>query len=309
MAGLYDRHLDAFLAVARTGSFSKAAQALYISPNALIKQINRLEADLGACLFDRTARGTLLTAAGKAVYEGARQLVAECDRIEKTARSLSTAERRAVRLATSTLRPSAAVAAAWHAIKAAHPGIALSVVPIDDDPAVWSGRFELIGQDFDVVSLIEPSRMWPWYARCQLHVLNRAPAIALVPYDHPLSGRARLTMDDLRGETLVLAAQGVAPDFDRMRERLARDYPEVHVESVPPYDLVAGNASIGCGWITVIPEDWASVYPDAVGVPCDWDFTITRCLMCAKSPPPHVQEFVHAVVGQFRGDAGRARTA
>lgn len=37
---MYDKHLDIFLMVADCGSFSKAAEKVYISPNAVIKQIN-----------------------------------------------------------------------------------------------------------------------------------------------------------------------------------------------------------------------------------------------------------------------------
>ncbi len=43
---LYDPHLDLFLQVAELGSFSKAAEARYITPSAVIKQINLLEDEL-----------------------------------------------------------------------------------------------------------------------------------------------------------------------------------------------------------------------------------------------------------------------
>ena len=43
---MYNKHLDAFLMAADCGSFTKAAEKLFISPNALIKQINLLEAKL-----------------------------------------------------------------------------------------------------------------------------------------------------------------------------------------------------------------------------------------------------------------------
>ncbi|WP_244660689.1 helix-turn-helix domain-containing protein, partial [Lactobacillus nasalidis] len=44
---LYDPHLDIFLQAAELGSFSKAAEANYITPSAVIKQIDLLEARLG----------------------------------------------------------------------------------------------------------------------------------------------------------------------------------------------------------------------------------------------------------------------
>ena len=62
---MYNRQLDTFLKVAELGSFSKAAEALYITPSAVIQQINNLEQSLQVNLFIRTKRGTHLTPAGE----------------------------------------------------------------------------------------------------------------------------------------------------------------------------------------------------------------------------------------------------
>jgi DNA-binding transcriptional LysR family regulator len=59
------------LCVVEAGSFSKAAEQLYISAPAVIKQINSLEASLGMKLFDRTHRGLVVTEAGQSIYNDA----------------------------------------------------------------------------------------------------------------------------------------------------------------------------------------------------------------------------------------------
>lgn len=66
---MYNPQLETFIRVADAGSFNKAAQEAYITPTAVIKQINLLEADLGVALFDRTHRGLSLTKAGKSLYK------------------------------------------------------------------------------------------------------------------------------------------------------------------------------------------------------------------------------------------------
>ena len=71
---MYNHQLDTFIQVAEVGSFSKAA-ALYITPTAVIKQMNLLEATVGVPLFVRTHRGLTLTAAGQSLYTDARHLV------------------------------------------------------------------------------------------------------------------------------------------------------------------------------------------------------------------------------------------
>lgn len=54
---MYHHQLDTFVQVADAGSFSKAGEALFISPTAVMKQIDRLEEALEVRLFDRTLRG------------------------------------------------------------------------------------------------------------------------------------------------------------------------------------------------------------------------------------------------------------
>lgn len=68
---MYNPQLETFLVVADSGSFSKASESLYISPNAVIKQMNSLETNLDLTLFERTHRGLVLTEAGKSLYRDA----------------------------------------------------------------------------------------------------------------------------------------------------------------------------------------------------------------------------------------------
>jgi DNA-binding transcriptional LysR family regulator len=70
------RQLKYFVAVAEAGGFGAAAQKLHVSQPPLTRQIHALERDLGAKLFDRSARGIELTAAGTVFLTDARQLLA-----------------------------------------------------------------------------------------------------------------------------------------------------------------------------------------------------------------------------------------
>ena len=75
---MYNPQLDAFVQVADCGSFNKAAEALYLSSTAVIKQINLLERDLDLRLFLRTHRGLQLTKAGQSLYQDAKYIIQYC---------------------------------------------------------------------------------------------------------------------------------------------------------------------------------------------------------------------------------------
>ncbi len=68
---MYNPQLKVFAAAVQAGSFTKAAQRLFISPTAVMKQINALEAHLGMKLILRTNQGIKLTPAGESVYRDA----------------------------------------------------------------------------------------------------------------------------------------------------------------------------------------------------------------------------------------------
>lgn len=68
---MYNPMLNTFIAVTDCGSFTKAAETLYISPTAVMKQMNTLENQLDLKLIDRTPSGVHLTPAGKIIYKDA----------------------------------------------------------------------------------------------------------------------------------------------------------------------------------------------------------------------------------------------
>ena len=79
---MYNPQLDTFICVVEAGSFSKAAEELYISAPAVIKQINSLENSLNLQLFERTHRGLIITEAGKPLYQDAELYKLWKDRLE-----------------------------------------------------------------------------------------------------------------------------------------------------------------------------------------------------------------------------------
>ena len=72
---MYNPLLDTFLTVADCGSFTKAAEKLFISPTAVMKQMNTLENHLNLKLTERTASGIRLTPAGRVIYRDAKFII------------------------------------------------------------------------------------------------------------------------------------------------------------------------------------------------------------------------------------------
>ena len=92
------RQLRYFVMLAETGNFHRAAERLHMSQPPLTVAIRKLEEELGAALFVRSARGVSLTAAGQASLEMAHATLAQADRFREAAREGAAGERGRLRV-------------------------------------------------------------------------------------------------------------------------------------------------------------------------------------------------------------------
>lgn len=90
--------MEIFVAVVRAGSFSAAARVAGLTPSAVSKQISRLEARLGARLFDRTTRRLSLTEVGAAFNERCRRILTEVEEAERAVADAHAGPRGTLRL-------------------------------------------------------------------------------------------------------------------------------------------------------------------------------------------------------------------
>ena len=72
---MYNHALDTFVRAAELGSFSKVAEESFISPSAVIQQMNHLEKDLNVSLFNRSKKGVTLTQAGQYLLLESRAII------------------------------------------------------------------------------------------------------------------------------------------------------------------------------------------------------------------------------------------
>ncbi len=77
---MYNKYLKTFIEVADYGSFTKAAEHLYISSVGVQKQISSLEKELDLKLFERTNQGVRLTYAGEKIYEDSKKIIEYCEK-------------------------------------------------------------------------------------------------------------------------------------------------------------------------------------------------------------------------------------
>ncbi len=192
--------LRAFCQVARLGSISRAAEALFLSQPAVSLQIQALERDVGTRLFDRSGRRLTLTREGDILYEMARPLVEGLDGLEGAFRErlagLDAGELHVAAGSSTILYLLPKIVAAF---RAAHPEIRLSLHNV-----TGAGGLELLRSD--KVDLAFGS-MLDTPADLDYAPVHEFEPMLIMPPDHPLAGRRDISLADLSPYGLILPPQ------------------------------------------------------------------------------------------------------
>ena len=185
---MYNPQLDTFICVVEAGSFSKAADKLYISPPAVIKQINSLENNLGVQLFARTHRGLVVTAAGESLYQDAKYMVNYSKEAIERAREAGNDEDDVIRVGISPMTPPQVFVELWPRIQEQYPKVKFKLVPFENTPENAREILANLGQNIDVIAGIFDDAMLE-LRKCNGVELSREPFCVAVACITDLPGK------------------------------------------------------------------------------------------------------------------------
>ncbi|MBS0391265.1 MAG: LysR family transcriptional regulator [Comamonadaceae bacterium] len=192
------RHLEYLLAVADTGSFSRAADKCHVTQSALSRSIQALEVELGATLIDRIGKRNELTPFGKEVARRARRMVLDAAEMRRSAEFLQPGHMSSLRIGLGS-GPSAMLMRPFLQHMAhAHPGVQVSIQPGATELQVP----QLREREFDAL-VVDMRRIMP-APDLVIEDLGRMRAGFICRHDHPLrrSG-APVSFADMRRHPLA----------------------------------------------------------------------------------------------------------
>ena len=290
---MYNPMLDTFIAVAELGSFTKAAEALYISPTAVMKQMNNLESHLNLKLIERTASGANLTPAGEMIYRDARFIVEYSKKSTAAAYMKAHEADTTFCVGTSLLNPAKPFMDLWYRSNSRFPDYKLHLVPFEDNHNDILSEIEKLGKKFDFLIGVCDSKAW--LSLCSFLPLGRYRKMVAVSREHPLASKEILDIGDLYGQTLMMVKKGDSGTNDFIRNDLEKNHPEINIEDTPQFfDLSVFNRCAETGNVLLTIECWQDVHPGLVTIPVNWDYSIPYGLLYSKEAPDDVLEFVEA---------------
>jgi DNA-binding transcriptional LysR family regulator len=263
------RHLRYFVAVAEEGGFSKAAVRLRVAQPALSKQIQDLEAEVGASLFVRSRQGARLTGAGEVFLDRARGILQSAQEAVAAARRVTAGEQGRISVGFIGSISHELLPRILQAYRRRYPDVELSLVemsPLQQLEALRQGQL-----DVGFLGLVFPEQ----HPDLHIKVLAEEPLMAAVPEDHPLAQEKRLSLRQLESWPFILTSRRNAPVFNDWLIGLCRTagfVPQVAKEvdrapTVLNYVAAGFGLSVFPAQIARLPAPGVAFIPLAASVP------------------------------------------
>lgn len=238
--------LRAFVEVAREGSFSQAAESLFLTQPAISKRIAGLEEELTTRLFDRAGRQILLTEAGRHLLPRAEWIIHELTDIRRELGNLSGEVAGRLAMATSHHIGLHRLPLVLRTYSDHYADVELDIRFMESEKAcqaVIQGELELAVVTLPLAPAgpLETEEIW------------RDPLRPVVAQDHPLAKRPAVTLNDLLAHPAVLPTRGT---YTRtiLEQRIGQLHGQVNCTLSTDYlETLKMMVSIGLGW-SLLPE-------------------------------------------------------
>ncbi len=193
--------IQAFLTVSDTGSFSRAADALFLTQPAVSKRILTLEHSLGITLFDRIGKSVRLTEAGHALLPSCRRIVAEIAESQRIISNLRKTTSGTLNLATSHHIGLHRLPPVLREYADKYPEVELKLSFMDSEEACQ----QIISGDIELAIITLPGEN---HDRLEMKPVWNDPLCVVVSARHPLAAGNRITIRQLLNHAAILPARG-----------------------------------------------------------------------------------------------------
>lgn len=291
---MYNPQLETFIKVADAGSFNKAAEEMFITPTAVIKQINLLEHNLDVKLFERTHRGLTLTNAGRSIYNDAKYIIQYSAESIQRAKKAAESNSNVIRIGTSPMTPTQILVDLWPEIHKHCPDIKFQLIPFENTPENAREILKNLGQNIDVVAGIFDETMSN-LRQCKGFELFKVPICCAVSINHPLATKDKLSIKDLYGENLMLMHRGWSKYVDILRDDLWTNHHNINIVDFDFYSVDVFNQCQNSNDILMAIDAWSSVHPLLKIIPVEWEHTIPYGLLHSTKPSDNVNKLLNAI--------------
>lgn len=278
--------LKAVVCIVQHGSFSKASESLFISKQALLKQISSLEAELGFDLFARNSKGVGLTKAGQKFHEELKKQMARMDTLVENCRAIAMNDK-IIRIANPS-HPKLVLEKAMDAFSMKYPDVMQEIVYIN---AAENPIHGLLDNLYDI-SVLSNRPEYIRTAGIASTPVGKHPCHCLMTKSNPLSTRETISLGDIADYKIGL--HKLTRKIDIIQE-LQRINPAIDiVESIGDEIKFIFNLCF-TGGVYISKAYFVKTLSPLIAIPLAPDFPDNIGVFYRENPPEILLEFIEQV--------------
>lgn len=291
---MYNKKLETFIQVADFGSISKAAVNMFISPTAVMQQINQLEKQFNLKLFTRSNQGLQLSEAGKSIYADVKYIMQYSNESLLRARRVADESEYLIRIGTSLMNNSQNISNLFNQISNIDSRFQFHVVPFDDYRDSYQQTVATLGKMIDIIVGVYGFSTW-MNGVCSTLELDLTPIYCAISSKHRLATKQILEIEDLYGETIFVPKEGDSCYLDTIRKDFILNHPKIKLVTVNHYDLTIYNQCETTNNIALTTKYWETVHPMLMTVPVNWNYSVPFGLLYSQRPSKGVGNLINMV--------------
>ncbi|MBQ2899744.1 MAG: LysR family transcriptional regulator [Oscillospiraceae bacterium] len=291
---MYDEYLKTFICVAECGSFTKAAELLYLSPNAVKKRIGSLEESTGISLFERTLKGEKLTSAGKTFYGDAKNLVQNYNNAVERAKRIQESDTDVLKIGIMDTFADEFMIAKWFQSSGRTERRKTSMVFYGSSSEGLVTMLRSLGNDIDFAVDICDEKLAKKYG-VRAEKISEARMCCAVPMGHRLFDNDEITPADLCGEKVAILKSGRNELWDNIIRDIKNDFFGIELFEIEKYSIKTFNRCENENRILFMTENSGKVYPFCRAVPLCKEYIVPFGIYIPNDSSENTLSFIEQI--------------
>jgi len=289
---MYDTRLQTFITVAEQGSFTAASKILFISPVAVMKQIDAFETEVGAKLFARTNQGVQLTRAGEIIFEEGKKVIKQCNDVMEKAR-LQEKSYIPVTVGYTFSEKTELIHAFWKSFMDVYPEYRVRVIKKEASRSGFSELYEQLGTSVDGIYTVAPPAVL--LKRCSFDILGYYDLRIVVLNTSNLAKKEVVPVSDLKDKIMIV------PDLEEGASKAFYDFIsglgcKIQWSKDGQGDFLDSfimTANEDC--VTISYDGHVSNYPSLTALPVAWDYRMSYGMLYPLNATVEFKRFLHCM--------------
>ena len=251
--------LRIFIAVVEHGSFTKAAETMYISHSTTSRNVSALEESLNVKLLIRDNRGLKLTEAGNLLYREGQLLLQKAEELETAVQNAGSGKAGGLAVASVKLY-SRELNDAYGQFASSYPNVVLGIYHHE-----LSEVFGLVNRDETDVGITFSYSLPKELENFEVRKVAQEKCCVVVSQSHTLASKKTVRVSELREVNYVSVGEQRSEFTRKLEEEILKDRPKSEILSVPTLESLFLQVRSGNG-ISLVPYPMAREYGENCAV-------------------------------------------